>query len=90
MKSDGEIMEILAAYDLLKSFRGAAELTGYSHHTVARHVDGAGSSADNASDVANGCGLVGRERYARSDDRPHAPPAIFNVSRRSRPGKAAA
>lgn len=39
MKSDGEIMEILAAYDLLKSFRGAAELTGYSHHTVARHVE---------------------------------------------------
>lgn len=38
MKSDGEIMEILAAYDLTGSFRGAAELTGCSHHTVARHV----------------------------------------------------
>ncbi len=38
MKSDGEIMEILAAYDLTGSLRGAAELTGCSHHTVARHV----------------------------------------------------
>jgi transposase len=38
MKFDGEIMEILAAYDLTGSFRGAAELTGCSHHTVARHV----------------------------------------------------
>ena len=38
MKFDGEIMEILAAYDLTGSFRGAAELTGCSHHTVARYV----------------------------------------------------
>ena len=38
MKSDGEIMEILAAYDLTGSLRAAAELTGCSHHTVARHV----------------------------------------------------
>lgn len=38
MKSDGEIMEILAAYDLTRSLRAAAELTGCSHHTVARHV----------------------------------------------------
>ena len=30
MKSDGEIMEILAAYDLTKSLRAAAELTGCS------------------------------------------------------------
>lgn len=35
---DVEIMEILAAYDLTGSFRAAAELTGCSHHTVARHV----------------------------------------------------
>jgi hypothetical protein len=32
------IMEILAAYDLTQSFRDAAELTGCSHHTVARYV----------------------------------------------------
>jgi hypothetical protein len=38
MKSDGEIMEILAAYDLTGSLRAAAELTGCSHHTVAKHV----------------------------------------------------
>ena len=38
MKSDGEIMEILAAYDLTGSLRATAELTGCSHHTVAKHV----------------------------------------------------
>ena len=38
MKSDGEIMEILAAYDLTKCQRTAAELAGCSHHTVAAHV----------------------------------------------------
>lgn len=38
MKSDGEIMEILEAYDRTGSFRAAAELTGCSHHTVAKHV----------------------------------------------------
>nr|WP_241249774.1 IS21 family transposase [Agrococcus sp. KRD186] len=31
-------MEILEAYDLTGSFRGAAELAGCSHHTVAAHV----------------------------------------------------
>ena len=31
-------MEILAAYDLSGSLRPTAELTGSSHHTVARHV----------------------------------------------------
>ena len=38
MKSDGEIMEILAAFDLTGSLRAAAELAGCSHHTVAAHV----------------------------------------------------
>ena len=38
MKSDGEIMEILEAYDLTNSLRAAAQLTGCSHHTVAKHV----------------------------------------------------
>lgn len=38
MKHDGEIMEILEAYDLTGSLRATAELTGCSHHTVARHV----------------------------------------------------
>ncbi len=38
MKSDGEIMEILAAFDLTGSLRTAAALAGCSHHTVAAHV----------------------------------------------------
>jgi hypothetical protein len=38
MKFDGEIMEILAVYDLTGSLRATAELTACSHHTVARHV----------------------------------------------------
>ena len=38
MKSYEEIMEILEAYDLTRSFRDAAELAGCSHHTVAEYV----------------------------------------------------
>ncbi len=38
MKSAGEIMNILEAYDLTGSFRDAGELAGCSHHTVARYV----------------------------------------------------
>jgi DNA-directed RNA polymerase specialized sigma24 family protein len=34
LKSDGEIMEILNAYDLTGSYRAAADLCGCSHHTV--------------------------------------------------------
>ncbi|MEP9394499.1 IS21 family transposase [Gordonia sp. VNK1] len=39
MKSDGELMDILNAYDLTGSYRAAAELCGCSHHTVKRAVD---------------------------------------------------
>jgi transposase len=38
MKDAPEIVKILAAYDLTKSLRGAAELSGCSHHTVDRLV----------------------------------------------------
>jgi len=38
VKSAGEIMEILEAFDLTNSHRDAAELVGCSHHTVARYV----------------------------------------------------
>src|SRR5687768_17325161 len=38
MMHDGENMDILAAYDQTGSMRATAELTGCSHHTVARHV----------------------------------------------------
>ncbi len=38
MKSAEEIMEILEAFDLTRSFRDAAELAGCDHHTVAHWV----------------------------------------------------
>lgn len=38
MKTDEEIMEILAAYDLTGSYRRAAQLAGCDHHTVRRYV----------------------------------------------------
>ncbi|MDZ7679047.1 MAG: IS21 family transposase [Acidimicrobiales bacterium] len=38
MKSYEEVMEILEAFDLTRSFRDAAELVGCSHHTVAEWV----------------------------------------------------
>ena len=38
MKSEGEIVDILAAYDLTGSLRAAAQLAGCDHHTVARYV----------------------------------------------------
>jgi hypothetical protein len=38
VKKTEEIMEILAAYDLTRSFRDAAELAGCDHHTVARYM----------------------------------------------------
>ena len=34
MKSPGEFMEILATYDLTKSYRATAEICGVSHNTV--------------------------------------------------------
>ena len=48
VKSAGEIMEMLEAYDLTGSLRDAAELAGCSHHTVARAVSAreAGGLAD--------------------------------------------
>ncbi len=38
MKTTEAMMEILAAYDLMGSYRDAAALVGCSHHTVARYV----------------------------------------------------
>ncbi len=38
MKSAEEIMNMLDAFDLTGSFRDAGELSGVSHHTVARYV----------------------------------------------------
>jgi hypothetical protein len=39
VKSDGELMEILNAFDLTGSYRAAAELCGCSHHTVEKAVE---------------------------------------------------
>src|SRR5690625_4011741 len=38
MKSPGEFMEILAAYDLTQSYRAAADMCGVSHNTVRSYV----------------------------------------------------
>ena len=38
MKSREEIMNMLEAFDLCGSLRGAGDLAGVSHHTVARYV----------------------------------------------------
>ena len=38
MLSKEKQMDVLEAYDLTKSLRGAAQLTGVDHHTVARYV----------------------------------------------------
>ena len=39
MKSDEEIVEILEAFDLTRSYRDAGELAGCDHHTVAHWVE---------------------------------------------------
>jgi transposase len=39
LKSDGELMDILTAYDLTGSYNAAAELCGCSHHTVKKAVE---------------------------------------------------
>jgi hypothetical protein len=39
IKHAGEIMEILEAYDLVGTYRGAAELAGCDHHTVKHYVE---------------------------------------------------
>ncbi|MEV4418271.1 IS21 family transposase [Catellatospora sp. NPDC049609] len=49
MKSNEEIMEILAAYDLTGSYRKAAELAGCDHHTVRRYVQLRGTGVDPAT-----------------------------------------
>ena len=38
-KINQDIMEILEAFDLTRSFRAAAQLTGTDHQTVAHYVE---------------------------------------------------
>ena len=56
MKSREEIMNMLEAFDLTGSLRGAGELAGVSHHTVARYV------AERDEGRLGGVGPVRRER----------------------------
>jgi hypothetical protein len=51
VKSAGEIMEILEAFDLTGSARAAAELAGCSHHTITPYVElrEAGGLSDRAA-----------------------------------------
>jgi Mu transposase, C-terminal domain/Integrase core domain len=49
VKTNEEIMEILAAYDLTGSYRRAAELAGCDHHTVRRYVRLRGTGVDPAA-----------------------------------------
>ena len=51
MKSAGEIMEILEAYDLVGTYRGAARLAGCDHHTVRHYVERRAAAADPAAAV---------------------------------------
>ena len=46
MKSAGEIMEILEAYDLVGTYRGAARIAGCDHHTVRHHVERRAAAAE--------------------------------------------
>jgi len=55
MKVDVEIVEILAAYDLTGTLRAAAELTGCSHHTVARHVAARDAPTDRRTCLSGPC-----------------------------------
>jgi len=43
VKSAEEIMEVLEAFDLTRSYRDTAELAGCDHHTVARYVAARGA-----------------------------------------------
>ena len=56
MLSKEKQMDVLEAYDLTKSLRGAAQLTGVDHHTVARYVAAraAGRAIDEMSRATQG------------------------------------
>ncbi len=54
MKHDGEIMEILAAYDLTGSLRATAALAGCSHNTVAKHIQARDAGRPMAAPVLRG------------------------------------
>ena len=54
MESAGEVMEILEAFGLTGSFRGAGELAGCDRHTVARYVAARGAGELSGRPVRRG------------------------------------
>ena len=80
MKSDGEIMEILPAYDLTGSVRSAAVLVGCSHNTVAAHVPARDAGRAVGTPARSNSGTPRSDRPSRhrfrtisSGDFPHSP-----------------
>ena len=63
MKDAAETMKILSAYDLTKSLRGAAELAGCSHHTVARLVRARDAAGNLSAASAPAIFTPGRRRW---------------------------
>ena len=49
MLSEESIMEVLEAFDLTRSYRAAAQLSGVDHHTVARYVAARNAGLDPTS-----------------------------------------
>jgi hypothetical protein len=76
MYSKEKILEILEAYDLTKSFRSAAALTGCDHHTVARYVAARAAGLDPSAggDRGDGVGAV------RGQDPTSGSTALMGVS----------
>ena len=53
MLSKERQMEVLEAFDLTKSFRAAAQLTGVDHHTVKRLVTGRALGTELVADAGS-------------------------------------
>ena len=86
MKSPREHMEIVNAYELVGSYRGAAELCGTTHKTVKRVLErrdvGQPRRHVSAVNTANVQALIA-DRVRASDGRPGAyPPSDVSISRR--------
>ena len=87
LKSDGEIMEILAAYDLTGSVRSAAVLVGCSHHTVAAHVAALTPERARAIGAAARARILAEHTYARRGAQVDA--LLRETAGRKRAGQAA-
>src|SRR4051795_8013620 len=65
LKNPEEVMEILEAFDLTGTMRGAAELAGYNHKTVAHWV----RARDEAGGVPGGGAAAAAGGRVRGEDR---------------------